>query len=621
MKRTPVSSRLLTQAALVVGLAAPLVTPTTALAGMSCADIMQLVDYSVEVGVIVDAIEKSGSRFTQADLECVQERGAPPAVVAAVDKLVIEEAPPREAEAVDEPEEDPAEAARSRFSETQSLAEDISLDDDEGIGGSTAGAADLEQFIRDQKAKKNLTSSYGLFQLLETNAYPEKDSTIKYYLAKNFEDLEMYHAAQHYYMEVVRKGPSNPLFKHALPRLARIANLTGNDYEILRIVGKIAPDAYPRQARPYLHYLMGRKSYESAELSDASAHFEAVPLQHELYPRAQYFQGVINFERDKLKSAVKSFREVVKSEVPTDDPYLADELENLKDLSILNIGRIYFGLQRYEDADKYYSLVERDSAYWPAALFELGWSRFYQSDYNGALGYLLTVRSPYFDDNTFLPEVEYLRALVFFSYCDYDEVDRLLTLFEVEHKPIRDELKDFIDRYRGDNKRLADQAYDTYFGADAGGSDLPVALFHRLLRNRDFAALVRHMDMMDDELDAIDAQKAQWRESVGRHLASVIEADKQRYKVKAGLNMLQGMVEQYRVVSGLLQDAEVLRFEVADAQRSDYMFRMQNPDADALNEEPVDFATDPTNIYWPFNGEFWQDELAYYRYTEQGMCQ
>ena len=38
---------------------------------------------------------------------------------------------------------------------------------------------------------------------------------------------------------------------------------------------------------------------------------------------------------------------------------------------------------------------------------------------------------------------------------------------------------------------------------------------------------------------------------------------------------------------------------------------MGNPDVDAMNEEPIDFATDPYTIYWPF-GEFWRDELGYW---------
>jgi hypothetical protein len=48
---------------------------------------------------------------------------------------------------------------------------------------------------------------------------------------------------------------------------------------------------------------------------------------------------------------------------------------------------------------------------------------------------------------------------------------------------------------------------------------------------------------------------------------------------------------------------------------------MQNPNLrDQFSGMTLDFATSVEFIYWPFNGEFWEDELGYYRYTEQGSC-
>jgi hypothetical protein len=53
----------------------------------------------------------------------------------------------------------------------------------------------------------------------------------------------------------------------------------------------------------------------------------------------------------------------------------------------------------------------------------------------------------------------------------------------------------------------------------------------------------------------------------------------------------------------------------------DYQYKSQNADlGEALDRVDLDFATAVDFIYWPFNGEFWQDELGYYYYTEQGSC-
>ena len=592
-----------------------LVTPLSAL-GMSCDEIVNMTKYDIPESVVIDAIKQSGTAFTSADVACLKQNGAPDSVVAAVEAMAPKAAAPApEPARAPEPEPEP----ESRFDSSESLG--AGLDDLEEEGGGAVGTGELDRYIRDYKAKKYLTASYGLYQLLDDNSYPEKASTISYYLAKSLHALGMYHGAQHHYMQVVRKGPNNPLFKHALPRLASIAAYTGNDYELLRIVTTIAPESYPRQARPHLYYLMGRKAYEKGDLSDAAAHFSQVPDNHELYPRARYFEGIINYEREKYKSAARSFKEVIRSEVPIDDERVADEIEDLKDLSIMNIGRVYFGLQRYQEADRYYSEVQRDSVYWPESLFERAWTTFYRGDLNHSLGMLLTVDSPYFTEVEFQPEVSYLKALSYFSFCEYTEVERLLITFESRYRPIRAELKGFLDTYRSDEgRKLADQAYDAYFGDRPVDSVLPISMFARMLRKRDLASLVRHIDMMSDEDQLISEQKAQWKNTVGKHLNDVIEVDRQRYKKKAGQFFLQAMLEQYRVIDGLLQDGDVLRFEVVDAQRTNYEFKMANPDADAINQVPIDFATDPTTIYWPFNGEFWQDELGYYRYTEPGAC-
>ena len=46
-----------------------------------------------------------------------------------------------------------------------------------------------------------------------------------------------------------------------------------------------------------------------------------------------------------------------------------------------------------------------------------------QNNLNHALGQLLTIRSPFFSDADFIPEIEYLRALTYFNLCEYKEVE------------------------------------------------------------------------------------------------------------------------------------------------------------------------------------------------------
>jgi hypothetical protein len=81
------------------------------------------------------------------------------------------------------------------------------------------------------------------------------------------------------------------------------------------------------------------------------------------------------------------------------------------------------------------------------------------------------------------------------------------------------------------------------------------------------------------------------------------------------------MVTVTKQMSDLIGQAQIIQFEVVDARRADYTYSMQNIDLkDTSKSQDIDFATSPRFIFWPFNGEFWKDELGWYHYTEQAKC-
>ena len=245
-----------------------------------------------------------------------------------------------------------------------------------------------------------------------------------------------------------------------------------------------------------------------------------------------------------------------------------------------------------------------------------------QNDLNLTLGLLLTVRSPYFSDEEFNPETTILRALTFFNFCQHKEVEKILLEFESDYAPMKVEMKTFLDQYDSEEgRKLSDQAFDTYFEKKHGDSKLSKALFVRILRNNDLADLVRHLDLLDAEELLIDAQKSVWKDSVGTHLKKVIAEDRERYKRKAGLVLINEMSDELKRLNELTTQSEIIRFEVVDAQRLDYEYKMQNPEVESAADKKIDFATSREIAYWPFNGEFWKDELGYYRYTEEASCE
>ena len=192
-----------------------------------------------------------------------------------------------------------------------------------------------------------------------------------------------------------------------------------------------------------------------------------------------------------------------------------------------------------------------------------------------------------------------LKALTYFQLCDYNKVEKIINDFDATYQPMRTEITEFLADYETvEQRKLADQAWNRYFGPEADGETvLPQAFFSRVLKNQDLAGVVRHLEMMDQEISRIDSEKPQWRDTVGVHLKKVIEKDKRTYEKRAGRLLIAEMQVQNEMLASLLSQSQIIGFEVVDAQRLDYEYKASN--FEALTDQSkfdVDFATSLTSF-------------------------
>ena len=587
-----------------------------------CAEVASMLNAGVPANIVASAVRDSGAQYTASDIACLSKAGAPASVLSVARSMTAAAEP--------EPEPTPARAAPTGIDAESDLMGSRSrqrraLEDEGGEEEAAAASASpnaVKDAVRLMRNNKPLSASLRFYDLLKSGSYPDENTKIEYYLARSLEQLEMYHTAQYYFLKVVKEGPSTPYFKYALPKLVKMAQITGDETELLKVAPNVPAEAYPRGSKNKMYYLMGIRSMASNELNEARKYLGQISSKSTIYRQARYLEGVIYNKQGKLKSAKRAFMDVVRHPIEATDKAELLKQEHLTDLSLLNIGRMYYKIERFDDASKYFDLVNHQSNYWPEALFAGAWSNFMQNNLNHTLGQLLTVRSPFYNQDDFIPEIEYLRALTFFNLCEYKEVERILLDFEDGARPVQDELKNFVKGYSTKEQlKLAEQAWDTYFGPTPAATQIPKPFFSKLLRNEDIAGMVSHLALLDAEIELINQQKSEWRDTVGALMKKIIERDRQKLKRRAGKFMLAEMARWANNLQDLLSSSEIVRFEVIDAQRVDYQYKFQNPDlANLSGKVDLDFATAVDFIYWPFNGEFWRDELGYYHYTEQGSC-
>src|SRR5690606_30401714 len=102
-------------------------------------------------------------------------------------------------------------------------------------------------------------------------------------------------------------------------------------------------------------------------------------------------------------------------------------------------------------AVKYWNEVEENREYWLYAHFEDAWAYFMAGQYTRALGNIHTLNAPYFP-KAFYPEADILKAVVYFTNCDYDRATIVVARFQQKTQPVKAELEKILKQYKGENQ-------------------------------------------------------------------------------------------------------------------------------------------------------------------------
>jgi TolA-binding protein len=519
----------------------------------------------------------------------------------------------------DEAGDDDDDASSRRRSSRSSRSRSSSRDSSSSVKKTPK---EIKELIGLYKDKKYLGASLGFYRVLEEGKYPEHDHKSEYYLADSLYKLGLLHSAQVYFQKVVKAGPENgSYFSNSLLRLVAIADKTKDPIYLIRTIHKIDPDDFPGKVKDDLYYYSGVADFERQDYKAAKRSFARLGKSSSHYFKARYYIGVIQNTQNKKAAAAKTFQTILKEE------YIGDpaEISSVKQLAMINIARIYYAAERYPRAADLYENIgksARGGEYWGTALYESAWAYFMSENReHKALGHLLTLSSPFFERD-FIPDAGILEALTFYRICEFKEVQVQLDKFKDTYGPIQEAIQAMLPTDASD----LDAARDLYLALYGRGSKqyrkLPLAVFARIEADRSFAGPHNRVIQIQNELGRIAAMKPQWRDAeIGKGLVKQLDSQGKAYKKFAGAALANKLGNLKDQIADLMGQEALLRFEMVSGEYRTYLEKFRNPET-AETEEGVefDFATNPDVIYWPFNGEFWQDELGYYERVEPGAC-
>jgi hypothetical protein len=447
----------------------------------------------------------------------------------------------------------------------------------------------------------------------------------EFFMGKALYQLSFYAAALAYFDRIVQAGDAHAYHGAALKWLAALSRVLPETSGILEKIGAYDPaqleDPSLASVKDELYFLLGRHYYRrggDGDFDKAIGLFQKVARTSEFFIKAKFFEGVTYVRKYEGRPAVDAFKEILVIGQERPKQYDADDIANYNELAQLQMARVFYSTQQFDTSIKYFEKLDQSSADWAQSLFEASWAYFMKSLNSKALGNIHTLNAPYFE-NQFFPESLLLKGVIYFNYCLYDQAEEAIQDYNDKYNPLRANLEEIVKKY-DDNAEFYEYVKKVKAGK-AGLDPVTQRLVMSVLNDKTLLKTFAWVDELNAELAMLQKADKAWQTT--QVAAEVLQDLTVSQSVAAGD---AGKVARDRVVrladelGVLARDGAKIRFEILNAKAE----KLSNETlkagrvAGGTREEPI--IVDDEHFQWRFNGEYWKDELGYYRFKIRSRC-
>jgi len=278
-------------------------------------------------------------------------------------------------------------------------------------------------------------------------------------------------------------------------------------------------------------------------------------------------------------------------------------------------------------ATKYFDRVSPDSYDWPNSLFESSWANFMlkQAGYSKALGNIHTLRAPFFEyfiKPESAAEALTVKATIYFYNCLFDRAQDAMDEFDEAVPAIRIGLQELLKK-NTDNAQFFDAAVKIRMGR-SGMKAVVERAARAVLTDRSLAKRFEYVRELDKELAQHDKADVAWKATaVANNIFSDIGVNRALMVNEAGEMARKRIERLVAELSALVVRVTKIKFEILEGEKKQEEEDMRAEQVKARDRKARDMVTitiDDEHQFWPFTGEYWRDELGYYRYKLANKC-
>ncbi len=526
---------------------------------------------------------------------------------------------------------------------------------------------------------KNCHSASGIFYALSGSENATVDKTAKYHLAVCTHKMGLFNQSIPRLLAVVSSDFSKEAKAYAVETLLKEIPYEHEIEVGERMNRKDILDLVPAGMKDTFHYVVMKSNLRQHQFREALTESNKITESSKYYIKAQYGASIAEYSLGDLRGSLqrqKNLKTYMAKSGASD--------KNVSALVNINLARFAFQQKQLDLAISNYRAIDRSHPLWIETLQEQGWAQLQNGDEPGAIGNMHSLHSPYFKGVfmpvTFsIRSIGYLnlchygdayRSLMTLeqTYGPWNEsISKYLknttnaktyeTVFtylkqrqkEVNGLPesvIREvaRRKDFLNTQEHINT-VVDEVDQLLFVEGLVGKDKAKAVAVKDKAKDTIKELEYKIKQADAKPD-LKQYKPLWQEQLNDQLdrlsasafkAATLEESQNGFKkfrsvasdklnglakdlrVKAGGKIKEHLVSLEKDLKELFRNNEFLRYEVFAGSGQNIRFQAAGGQAEQ-KRLPSSAIPQGKDFKWSFDGEFWEDEVGYYRSSLKSNC-
>ena len=446
----------------------------------------------------------------------------------------------------------------------------------------------------------------------------------RYLLGHSLFQLGYYQLAAFPLISVINSKPEAKIEQGALQLILKITDKI-KDVSILNYaVEHLSPNSKSTLSQSYVAQKLGEYYFLKNDLNNAESNYRIALGFQESSRNSLYQLGLINLKKDNPSEAFKYFEKLY--QIYENEP----GYDLNKGLATLAIARTYYQGKKWDQAINYYKKIPRNHSLYRQTQMELSWAQFRDYRFRAALGTIESLQTPFYE-TYYDPESLILRIIIQMFICQIEDMDKSLTAFEKTYL----ELKKPFDVWYGINR--SDDEYLNLINSTAKNIKLVQNGFNPTF-SKTIPFFVARLGFDTPKFSGYyNSIKSSQREQKKFSLSALatnrnfLKFANKAYtaRIAAGQKRL---IAEFKIYLDFVKNDmksysaqfELIKYEALSTKkrvlRAKTYATVATDQENNVNKERQ-FYFENGFRFWPYQGEFWVDEIGNYQYLGINRCE